>query len=351
MTLERQAEVRTAPTGRSRRALTLTVSCLISAGTLYLALRNVEFGDVVRSLRSISPEWPLLAAVIQLFILWARAWRWQAMFPERVGFSNLFWTQATGYLVNNILPFRLGDIARILLLRAVTEISSFRIGITIVFERLLDVATVLVVFAGTAYLIQVPGSLTESAFVFGVLMAAAIVGGVLFYFFATAYAERVRAKIVQRFLSEFLTAVAHLTPRRLVKFVITSAICLVLSIAMSWSVLKGFNPQATWLHATVLTVAVSLAMALPSAPGHIGVFQLAGQLALTVPFAAEYDAATALAAAFALHAVFYIGTSSLGLIGIFPLQRRVSDGTTIQEVIKQLSRLRRSRKDIDGRYI
>ena len=95
--------------------------------------------------------------------------------------------------------------------------------------------------------------------------------------------------------------------------------CWVLSIAMYWCVLRSFQADGTFLEATFMVVALSFAVAIPSSPGFIGIFQLAGQQALVLPFGAKYDVATALAITITAHLTYYLLTTALGLLGLWQL--------------------------------
>ena len=47
-------------------------------------------------------------------ILWlvARGFLWRILLQEKASYSQVFFTLAEGYFLNNFLPFRLGEIAR-----------------------------------------------------------------------------------------------------------------------------------------------------------------------------------------------------------------------------------------------
>jgi uncharacterized membrane protein YbhN (UPF0104 family) len=91
------------------------------------------------------------------------------------------------------------------------------------------------------------------------------------------------------------------------------------SIAMYWSVLQAFRPDGRVVEAAFMMVALSFAVAVPSSPGFVGVFQLVGQQALVLPFGAKYDAANALAITLTAHLVYYLLTTTLGVIGLWRL--------------------------------
>jgi uncharacterized membrane protein YbhN (UPF0104 family) len=73
------------------------------------------------------------------------------------------------------------------------------------------------------------------------------------------------------------------------------------------------------VEAAFMMVALSFAVAVPSSPGFVGVFQLIGQQALILPFGAKYDAAVALAITLTAHLTYYVLTTTLGVFGLWRL--------------------------------
>jgi uncharacterized membrane protein YbhN (UPF0104 family) len=66
-------------------------------------------------------------------------------------------------------------------------------------------------------------------------------------------------------------------------------------------------------------VSLSLAVAVPSSPGFIGVFQFVGQHALVIPYGLKYSASNALAITLIAYLVYYIVSTLIGIIGIWRL--------------------------------
>ncbi|MBI3799198.1 MAG: flippase-like domain-containing protein [Deltaproteobacteria bacterium] len=89
------------------------------------------------------------------------------------------------------------------------------------------------------------------------------------------------------------------------------------SIAVYCCVLRAFQPDSRLVEAAFMMVALSFAVAVPSSPGFIGVFQLVGQQALVLPFGAKYNAASALAITVTAHLLYYLLTTTLGVIGLW----------------------------------
>jgi len=92
-----------------------------------------------------------------------------------------------------------------------------------------------------------------------------------------------------------------------------------LVIGTYWSVLRAFQPDSSVVEAAMMMVTLSFAVAVPSSPGFVGIFQFVGQQALMLPFGAKYGATSALAISLTAHMVYYLPTTVLGLIGLWRL--------------------------------
>jgi uncharacterized membrane protein YbhN (UPF0104 family) len=95
--------------------------------------------------------------------------------------------------------------------------------------------------------------------------------------------------------------------------------CWLFSIAMYWCIIRSFQADGAFREATFMVVALSFAVAVPSSPGFIGIFQLVGQQALVLPFGAKYDESQAFAITVTAHLTYYLLTTALGIIGLWQL--------------------------------
>src|SRR5205085_3037131 len=104
------------------RALKLTVRVVISLGVsaffVWLSLRNADLRAVARSIASASP--PRLAAYAAVLVLihLVRTVRWGILLEPlgHVGFKRLNSASAVGFMLLILLPLRLGEFARPLLI-------------------------------------------------------------------------------------------------------------------------------------------------------------------------------------------------------------------------------------------
>ncbi|RMG89092.1 MAG: UPF0104 family protein, partial [Chloroflexi bacterium] len=77
-----------------------------------------------------------LAGILAFMVF--RAMRWRYMLGNEVSWRVVFHIQNIGYMLTNLLPFRVGDVARAVLIGNVPPISLARGLSTMVVERLLD---------------------------------------------------------------------------------------------------------------------------------------------------------------------------------------------------------------------
>ena len=95
----------------------ILIGLAVSGGFLYLALRQVDFQELGRSLRYLRAiHFPGLILLVLVDGV-ARAIRWKLLLPQRAGITvwKLFRLETIGLAVNNVLPLRVGEFARIYL--------------------------------------------------------------------------------------------------------------------------------------------------------------------------------------------------------------------------------------------
>src|SRR3972149_12123762 len=95
-----------------RGGIRLWLGLAVSAASLWIALARVPWPELVATIASAQPGWLALALALQVLAVVTRAERWAALLGlrRRLGLST--WAQSIGYLVNNVLPLRIGAGAR-----------------------------------------------------------------------------------------------------------------------------------------------------------------------------------------------------------------------------------------------
>jgi uncharacterized protein (TIRG00374 family) len=235
-----------------------------------------------------------------------------------------------GYLFTNILPLRLGEPARVIVMSERCQLPVVQVAASALVERLLDVATIILVLILLLPWMQIPALVARAGILFGALVLLACLALLLAVRFSRqmesllcAVCGRLRilseAALIARWreLVDGLAPLLHWTLA--VRVVAWSILTWTCSIAVNWCVLRAFQPNATWLTAGFVVVALSLAITVPSSPGFVGVYQFVGQQALVLPFGGSYTPASALAITLASHIAYYLISTLTGVIGLWRL--------------------------------
>ena len=134
---------------RKKLLISLVIGSLLSALTLYLAFRNVPFSQLAAYLGTINYWWllPTVALVIATFIL--RAFRWQLILRHiaPLSYGQVFYPLMIGFMMNCILPGRVGELARPIILRQKNGIALTTGLATVAAERIFDIFMLIVLFA------------------------------------------------------------------------------------------------------------------------------------------------------------------------------------------------------------
>jgi len=334
------------PTNKKRWQLLAGLA--ISLAALALAFLKIDLRQVGQSLAQADYLYLLPALLFTLLYLLARSVRWRLLLGPQVSLARCFWVTTVGYLVSNVLPFRLGDPARAVVIGRGGRVSTAAALSTVVVERVLDMLMVVLLLAGVAPFVGRQGgegavSDTVRLAGWGAAAAALAALAVLFLFaFRPQWGRRMvrwaLGKVphldAERWARTFDGLFDGLAPlrsgRRGLALLAWSLVTWALVVLYYWAMLRAFLPQPPLLAAPFLVCLLGLGMAVPSSPGAMGVFHSIARYGLQVPFAIAAE--PALAIAFAAHAFQYLFVCALGLVGMAReslslgwLQTRVAD--------------------------
>jgi len=299
---------------RSRR---FWLGLLISALCMWLAIRNVPFSALFTTLEEARYGMLFPAVILLTANVVSVSLRWKTLLGATVRLKDSIWALGTGYLLNNIFPFRLGDVARVFTMSHCSRIPLVQVMSTVVIERLVDVTMILLALLAVLPLMEVPPAVTRTGQVFGMAVLAASV--ILVLLKQVRKFGNLNGFLSHRW-SEYINGINIITqPGIALSVLLLSLTAWIFSMCMYWCIILCFQPRATIVEATFMVVALSFAVALPSTPGCIGIFQLIGQQALVIPFGDKYTAGSALCIALTAHLTYYLFSTLLGVIGLWQL--------------------------------
>lgn len=306
----------------------VTAGFALSALFLWLAFRQVNADKLATAFLTVKPAYVLLCSGILSLGVLLRALRWRVIAGQARAQQRVF-IRATnlGVLGNLIFPGRAGEFVRVVTLARGLR-SPFAVPLaSAFFDRLVDVF-MLLASAGVLYcLLPVSEALSKlltSLFILGCLIAAALILYARSARFGEILISRIATRWLQRwpldsnaFFAELRSEFHRLVNSWLsLELVLLALLVLFADYATVTAVLWSFDlflpPQAPLL----LWVFLAAGSALPSAPGYVGVYQVASVWALS---SFSVSASTAVAVATVLQIVALVvallmaGPSAIGI--------------------------------------
>jgi len=308
-----------------RRWFVFVIGLVVSLGFLWYALRDLHLGEVWAALHGANYWWLIPGVAVYFVSVWFRAWRWAFLLrsSKQVSANRLFPVVVIGYMGNDVLPFRLGEVLRAYVLWRKEKINVGTTLTTAVLERLFDGLTmVLFVLFG---LLFVPLSAFLSRLV--TVASAVFFGALVVFLFLAAQPDLLRRiayaligrLVPARFRSSLLGliegVVAGLESLRsgrdvLVLFGVTLWVW-ILETAKYWLVSFAFaDLRVPYVGIVLMGGAVNLLTALPSLPGYIGTFELGIKILEGIGAPATPAGSYILV----LHAILLLPVTLLGLV-------------------------------------
>jgi uncharacterized protein (TIRG00374 family) len=296
------------------------IGIVVSVVALYLVLRSVDLARAWDVLRSATPGWIAVMLLLVLVDVTARGLRWRWLLrpiapvppPRVIGYTFM------GYLANNVLPARLGELVRSHALGQGEGLSRTTVLGTVVVERVIDTAIVVAIGAISILVLSVRGVLASAvllgvAFV-GLLVVALAVGMAAHRLpgmgRVTAFAGRwPRIVELARRLREGLAVAGR--PTTVAGAALIGAVAWSASIGTFLVGGQALGIELSLSQAALLSSGVSLATIVPSGPGFLGTFELTA-VGISSIFGVPSD--PAFAHALLVHAAIIVVTSLGGLV-------------------------------------
>lgn len=309
-----------------RRPLQWIVGFLISALALAWAVRDVRLADLGAALAAAHYAWLVPALAVILVGQMARARSWQTLLGHGVPFGGAFGALNAGYLLNNLLPFRLGELGRAYLVSRTGRLTTAQALSSVLLERVVDLTVIVGML--TAFVPLMSGLLGgPAALILIFLLPVVALSGLFVLARKPAWLLRLvrwgvglltrlwgGAARLEELFAAFLDGLGALQDgRRLATAAAFSALAWACAGFSAWMVLLAFEPAARVEMAFFVLVVTGLSIALPSAPGSLGVWQAAGVGALSV---FGITGALALSMTLMHHLVNYVSTSLMGAVAL-----------------------------------
>lgn len=307
----------------------------VSAGLLVYFFRDVDLGQIAAHLRGTLWTLLILSVLLHGVSLWSRAWRWSFLFPPGRRPTHLFRALLVGYMGNNLLPLRAGELVRIYVASRHGP-RFWTTFATVVVERVLDGLAIGLIVAGLLLVMPVPGELRWPIALFlgaeavGILVLVSIAAapGVCRVIIETLFR---RVGWLERRLQDLLGTMTEglrglRAPRHVLPIVLSSVgVWLFLALSI-WAALRAAHLDLPLVAAFVVLAFLGLGVSLPSSPGFVGIVQAATVLALAL-FAVPRP--EALSFSLLLHASHFVPVTATGLLVLLTEQISLADAARV----------------------
>ena len=309
----------------------LLVALALAALLLYLAVRGLNWRELWQTIRAARFGYLVPALLIGQMSLVLRALRWRVLLKAEKDVSpmTVFWAMMAGYLGNNFLPARAGEVIRSVALGRKAGMSKSWVFATALTERLLDVvALVLFSLAAVFSLGRSSQWLIKAWKVMGVVGVAGIIILLAVPRFESPFRRLLErlpgpARLRERLLgvfAQFLSGMrAFANPARGLAFAGLTVIVWMADAVGTMIGAHAFGLSLTLPAAMMLLAGLGLSSAVPSTPGYVGVYQFVA-VAVLVPLG--FSRSGALAYITVSQGMGYVAFTVWGLLGLWRLQVR-----------------------------
>ena len=319
------------PSSTLKGRVSLVVSLALAGVLLYYSLRGIDWGHVRALVGSAKPQAIALLIGAQMLALALRALRWRVLLGaiQRVPVLLTFFATSAGYLANNVLPARAGEVVRTLMISRRTGISRTFVLTTAFLERVAD-AIALVTISGIvlAFAASAPEWLSRAAVP---VAAAGAIGLTLMVMLPKMQGLLLRlarhvpgperiANRAEYLLRQVLHGVSSFHDRgRFLRFIVLTLVIWYIDAMATVIAADAVHLTIGLPLAFLLVAALGLSSALPSTPGYVGIFQF---VAVGVLTPAGFTRTEAIAYILFWQAINYLVISFWGSIALFAERRQ-----------------------------
>lgn len=312
------------------------IGLVVSVALLAWVLHGINLGDVVDHARRADPFLLLAAVALATVTFPLRTIRWRLILRDVDGrqlpWRPLWHATAVGFMANNLLPARAGEVARAFVarrqlpVRFTTALGS--IGVERVFDGLVMLALMAVAIAAPSFPAQASvGDRSVSALATG---AAALFGGLLLLALIVVHRPApwlsLLARLSRRLAHWAEGIVAGLavlkSPARFAAVVAWSVVLWLVNAAAFFVCFRAFGLTLPFEAALLLQGIIGFGVAVPSTPGFVGVFEAATRVTLAIY---GVDATLAVSYALTYHLTTFLPITLLGLWSLSRLHLRLGE--------------------------
>jgi uncharacterized protein (TIRG00374 family) len=297
----------------------IAIGIILSFLLIFYLFYKIDFNSVVQSIIKFNAWVLLILLTVYIAGMFLRTYRWQLLITQREDLNKwlVFKALAIGYMVNNLLPARIGELARMEYLKRKKNIArSFLLG-TIYIERIIDLILVLLIFSFSLIFSQSGRTMfLQNKWIF--LAIFILIMSSFFLMLSPGNLIKMLSFLpvkvrfyIEKFFHSFSESIYFVKDRNLFfRISLQSLFIWFLTLLTSYLILSGLNVSLPFYGYFFLVAVGVLGLIIPSTSGGIGVFHAIATAALVL-MGVQPD--KALAYAIIAHAFDFIPNIIIGL--------------------------------------
>jgi len=310
---------------------------LISAVAIIALTKFVNVGNSIEILRNTNIFYFILMILFTSGFLFVRTIGWRALLGKKATYWQTFLKLNEGYFINNIFPFKLGEVSRAVFMGTTMKVNAGKVLSTIVIERVFDL------FILAIFLLLLLPFAVGMDWVKNIawIILGIVISCLISLFFITKNTTKVKSffikignrnSIIKKYILPFAISVLDGFQSLQSPSQIVSGF---LGIFGSWLVsfvqysvllyLLVDNPKIWW--GAFTNTILALGVAIPSAPAGLGIFESSIVAALNL---FKVNQETALAYALLMHIAQFLITAGIGFFAL------MKDGYSIRGLFTNL---------------
>ena len=252
---------------------------------LWLAFRKIDIESIPSAISEINPYYLVLLSLSYTLELFLRAHRWMIIqSKEKITFKYSFYGLVLTFFFNFILPARAGEFFRPYYFSKKNFAESGDTLAAVVLERFFD-GIMLLGLILVSFQIFTSNEILKQASIITAVFYAIVLIGILAAIFARKLFEKVTnycfnllptkiGSFLSNLTAKFIDGLSTIKDiKRLLKILISSALCWLSSALTVWIGFKAFNIEDSFIIASFVLTVLSISSLIPASPGNIGVYE------------------------------------------------------------------------------
>ncbi len=268
-----------------KKQIYIVLGFAISIVLLYFALKGVHFSEIWSTLRKTRLALAFTPLIFIALAISICSFRWSKVAGTTVRFREAFVALLIGMFANNVLPARLGELARGYVLSRKKKLSFTYALSTVLLDRFFDLTGLLLIILISLIFLprtSLPSVVSDGIyFVIGVLVLCVIL---IILLSRESFSNRLSKRfltIERPFLSGLFRRLLEVqenlkrigSPLTIVFFVVMS-FCSWLSMSMAlYLVIRALGISVPFTCVPFVCALLNLAISIPSSPGYVGLYQ------------------------------------------------------------------------------